>query len=296
MRNGEDGDGGAVRVDAAPARDGGERRDGGEVRDARPMDECARDEECTPMGGACGRARCDAGRCVVEVLPAGTVCRAAAGVCDVAESCDGANADCPAERFAEAGTVCRAAAGVCDVAESCDGASRDCPAERFAEAGTVCRGPAGACDVPETCNGDAACAADSGPAAACTPTTPIFYSALGRNARFDLVDLNGTGRTVATVTRGATVSVRVAGSWVSTGADCPGCLTQFYARMNGVFSLCFGNTTGNTTFDRSTTFTAPATPGVYVINPAETWDYNCVANTVARTGFDGSSLATLVVE
>jgi hypothetical protein len=66
--------------------------------------------------------------------------------------------------------------------------------------------------------------------------------------------------------------------------------------MNGVFSVCFGNTTGNATFDQTTTFTAPATPGVYVINPAETWEFNCVANTVARTGFDASSLATLVVE
>jgi hypothetical protein len=124
----------------------------------------------------------------------------------------------------------------------------------------------------------------------------VTYSALGRIARFGLVDLNATGRTVATVRAGATVSLRVAGSWVSTGSDCPGCLTQFYARMNGVFSVCFGNTTGNTTFDRMTMFTAPSTPGVYVINPAETWDFNCVTDTGARTGFDTSSLATLVVE
>jgi hypothetical protein len=35
---------------------------------------------------------------------------------------------------------------------------------------------------------------------------------------------------------------------------------------------------------------------VYVINPAETWDFNCVTDTGARAGFDTSSLATLVVE
>jgi hypothetical protein len=160
----------------------------------------------------------------------------------------------------------------------------------------VCRAAAGDCDLAETCGGGTECTADSGPAAACIPTTPITYSALGRIARFGLVDLNATGRTVATVRAGATVSLRVAGSWVSTGSDCPGCLTQFYARMNGVFSVCFGNTTGNTTFDRMTMFTAPSTPGVYVINPAETWDFNCVTDTGARTGFDTSSLATLVVE
>ena len=40
-------------------------------------------------------------------------CRASAGVCDLAEACDGATAACPANGFAPATTQCRASAGVC---------------------------------------------------------------------------------------------------------------------------------------------------------------------------------------
>jgi hypothetical protein len=83
-------------------------------------------------------------------------CRASAGVCDVAESCDGVNDDCPADGFQPSSTVCRparrvrrrravhgdgrrvsrrreehgglpAGRGDCDVAESCDGVSNTCP-------------------------------------------------------------------------------------------------------------------------------------------------------------------------
>src|SRR5262249_34062793 len=42
---------------------------------------------------------------------AGTVCRAAAGVCDVAETCTGSSSACPSDGYASASTVCRAAAG-----------------------------------------------------------------------------------------------------------------------------------------------------------------------------------------
>jgi hypothetical protein len=155
----------------------------------------------------------------------------------------------------------------------------------------------GECDVAESCVGaSAVCAPDTGIAAACVPATPIFYSALGRNARFDLVDLNGTGRTVATVAPGAVVSLRVAGGWTDTGTNCSTCITQFYARLNGVFTLCLGSTIDNATFDRSTSFTAPSARGVYIINPAETWDFSCNPDTSARVGFDASSLATLIVE
>jgi fibronectin type 3 domain-containing protein len=94
--------------------------------------------------------------------PAGTVCRAAAGLCDVAESCDGMSADCPADKLAVAGTECRAAAGDCDIAETCSGTSGDCPVDGFKQAGTVCRAAAGLCDVAESCTGStAACPIDS---------------------------------------------------------------------------------------------------------------------------------------
>src|SRR5206468_3923759 len=87
---------------------------------------------------------------------AGTVCRASADACDVAETCTGSSASCPADAFQSAGTVCRASAGPCDVAETCTGSSASCPADGFQSAGTVCRASAGACDVAESCTGTSA--------------------------------------------------------------------------------------------------------------------------------------------
>src|SRR6266849_2253031 len=101
---------------------------------------------------------CCSSSCQFEA--AGTVCRAAAGVCDVAETCTGTSATCPAD--AKSTGVCRPAAGPCDVAESCDGVSDGCPADGFASAATVCRAAAGECDVAEFCPGDGpSCPADA---------------------------------------------------------------------------------------------------------------------------------------
>ncbi|PIE17245.1 MAG: hypothetical protein CSA66_06335 [Proteobacteria bacterium] len=95
-----------------------------------------------------------------------TVCRPAAGECDVAERCSGAGLDgvppnmaataagvCPADVF-EVATVCREAAGVCDAVERCDGASADCPSDGKLGAEEVCRASGGACDPQEVCAGD----------------------------------------------------------------------------------------------------------------------------------------------
>src|SRR5207248_5180040 len=106
-------------------------------------------------------------------------CRAAAGVCDVAESCTGSSAACPADSFkpnntactddgnvctkdicnsssatcthpaGNAGTVCRAAAGDCDVAESCDGTSTSCPTDTEKTAGTACTDDGNACTLDQ---------------------------------------------------------------------------------------------------------------------------------------------------
>jgi hypothetical protein len=94
-------------------------------------------------------------------LPASTVCRAAAGACDVAETCTGSSAACPADARAASGTVCRGSAGACDVAETCNGSSAACPADALSPSGTQCRGSAGTCDVAEYCNGaTASCPGD----------------------------------------------------------------------------------------------------------------------------------------
>ncbi len=152
-----------------------------------------------PMGTACGSSSttdCDApdtcdgaGTCVNRVDPAGSVCRPAVGECDVAESCNGTSAACPANGFVPsgtacgspsstdcdapdtcdgagmcvnrvdpAGTVCRPAVGECDMAETCNGSSAACPANAFRPLGTACGSPnATDCDAPDTCDGAGMC-------------------------------------------------------------------------------------------------------------------------------------------
>ena len=117
------------------------------------------DTACNSGCGACNLSG-KVGTC--SPVASGTTCRASAGVCDVAETCNGTALTCPADGFLTAGTTCRAASGVCDVAETCSGTSAACPANGFAAAGTVCRASAGACDAPETCSGTAStCPADA---------------------------------------------------------------------------------------------------------------------------------------
>src|SRR6185295_9154170 len=92
---------------------------------------------------------------------AGTECRGAAGVCDVAETCDGTSAACASDSFASGG-VCRPAAGACDVPESCGGSDPDCPTDAFAAGGTQCGagscnpGPPAMVTPGGTCNGTGA--------------------------------------------------------------------------------------------------------------------------------------------
>src|SRR5206468_9221890 len=78
-------------------------------------------------------------------------CRAAAGDCNVAESCDGVNDDCPADGFASSSVVCRPAAGVCDVADNCTGSSATCPAD--AKSSALRREEPRECDDAEACCG-----------------------------------------------------------------------------------------------------------------------------------------------
>jgi fibronectin type 3 domain-containing protein len=101
-------------------------------------------------------------------VPAGTVCRPASGLCDLAEVCDGVSPNCPVDKYAAAATVCRPAAGDCDIAESCTGSSPDCPANTLLSAGAICRAVAGPCDVAESCSGTTAECPDDGMAPAGT--------------------------------------------------------------------------------------------------------------------------------
>src|SRR5205823_5940686 len=140
---------------------------------------------CTDDGNPCSREEGEGTNdaCQHPAGNAGAVCRAAAGPCDVAETCTGTSTACPADAFKPSSTVCRASAGECDPAENCPGNGPSCPADAKQPAGTactddgnpcsrnaddetndacqhpagnagaVCRAAAGPCDVAETCTG-----------------------------------------------------------------------------------------------------------------------------------------------
>src|SRR5205809_427355 len=147
-------------------------------------------------------ADCCSASCTIE--PAGTVCRPAAGVCDVAETCNGASPTCPADVFVSAATQCRAAAGECDLAEFCPGNGPSCPADAkqpsgaactddgspcttdtcdgtndacqhpAGNAGAVCRASAGGCDLAESCTGTSpTCPADAKSTGVCRPAAGV---------------------------------------------------------------------------------------------------------------------------
>ncbi len=82
----------------------------------------------------------------------GTLCRAAAGVCDTPEYCDGFFGECPFDL--KSTDLCRATSGGgCDIAEYCDGVDDHCPPDMIMGSGVLCRETAGACDAPEYCTG-----------------------------------------------------------------------------------------------------------------------------------------------
>ncbi len=123
---------------------------------------------CRTAAGICDLAEtCDGvgAGCPADVKSTAT-CRGAGGICDITESCDGVGNDCPAD--AKSSAVCRASAGVCDVADSCDGSSDACPADALASASTVCRNSAGSCDLDDSCDGvSTACPTDAKSTAIC---------------------------------------------------------------------------------------------------------------------------------
>ncbi len=121
-------------------------------------------EQCD-LGGSNGSATsCCTSTC--QFRGSGQVCRASVGVCDLADTCTGASATCPADGKSTA--LCRAAATTCDAAEFCDGAGNNCPADTFASSSTVCRASGGACDIAENCTGSSpTCPADAKSSAQC---------------------------------------------------------------------------------------------------------------------------------
>ncbi len=92
----------------------------------------------TPLGTSCTTSvECGSGHCVDGVC-CDTACGGGASDCQACSVAAGATTDGTCG-FLPATTVCRAAAGDCDLAESCSGTAAACPANGYAPATTVCR-------------------------------------------------------------------------------------------------------------------------------------------------------------
>ncbi len=133
---------------------------------------------CVDDGELCTVDQCNGGGvCAHPAGNAGTMCRPASGVCDVAESCDGILSGCPADARVAAGTSCREAAHECDAVESCDGIAAVCPEDAMSPDASACD-DGDACSTGEQCSdglcgGGAATVCDDGDACtrdSCTPS------------------------------------------------------------------------------------------------------------------------------
>ncbi|MBK6575216.1 MAG: hypothetical protein IPG17_03235 [Sandaracinaceae bacterium] len=132
-----------VGVDAGPETDqgfdaglaplGASCSDGGECDSGFCADGVCCDGACD---GGCERCSVS-GACFIEGGGSGVVeCRASAGVCDVAEFCNGTDPECPLDEFAAGGTMC--------LPFACSGAGPACPTSCSSQAecgsGTTCVG------------------------------------------------------------------------------------------------------------------------------------------------------------
>src|SRR2546422_2558574 len=139
---------------------------------------------CTDDGNPCTLDQCSgtSSTCQHPAGNAGAVCRAAAGECDLAETCTGSSATCPTTDVKKAsGIACTDDGNPCTL-DRCDGTSNACqhpvgnagaacaddgnPCTRdvcdgtsttcqhpAGNAGAVCRAAADECDAVETCTG-----------------------------------------------------------------------------------------------------------------------------------------------
>ena len=73
----------------------------------------------------------------------------ATGICSDTDTCDGMGVCI--DRFLDNSTICRAAAGLCDEEERCQGDSDFCPADQVKGIGVLCRNATDLCDEPEYC-------------------------------------------------------------------------------------------------------------------------------------------------
>ena len=178
--------------------------------------ECESDAVCDDGNFCNGAETCQFGLCNTGTpLVQGTECRSSAGSCDIAETCDGTGAACPADVFAAVDTVCNPGSGdLCDPDEVCSGTPGEaCPADFFAAVETVCNPSGDVCDPDELCSGvaDEACPADffEPVTTVCNPSGDVCdpdelcAGVAGQACPADTVEPDGTSCADGTVCNGA---------------------------------------------------------------------------------------------
>ena len=115
---------------------------------------------CTNDGNPCTIDKCNGTdkTCPYDPAPNTQQCRASAGVCDVAEFCDGVSTTCPVDGFLGSSTQCRAASclnGTTAILPAfCSGGSASCPSQTTQNCSpTTCQGSTclGGCAVDGDC-------------------------------------------------------------------------------------------------------------------------------------------------
>jgi MYXO-CTERM domain-containing protein len=99
-------------------------------------------QACSVSAGALVDGRC-------SPLSATSMCRAASGACDVAETCDGATPSCPPDALAPDGTACEDDGLACNGAERC--VAGGCEASGPPECAPPGACVTGACSEPDGC-------------------------------------------------------------------------------------------------------------------------------------------------
>jgi hypothetical protein len=217
-------------------------------------------EQCDLGAGNGSATTCCTSGCLFR--SAGSVCRATAGVCDLADLCTGTGGTCPADAFQPPSTICRLAGGGCDITENCTGTGVNCPPDAkdppgtpcgsdgnpctldqcdgvnnacqhpAGNAGAVCRASAGVCDPQEVCNGTSTtCPPDLKSTAVCRPSNGVCDVAESCDGVGNACPPDGF-QPATTTCRAAAGVCDVAESCAGTSAACPP------DSVSGAFVLC----------------------------------------------------------
>ena len=137
------------------------------------------------------------------------------------------------------------------------------------------------------------------------PTQTVSYNILphtdsyaARTLNWTNLNINSTGKPYAIVTPGSTVNVSSNLTYTHTNGYCPGCIVQFYLRVQDVHNTCLrsGGTYGGGNVTKNFSFTAPSDPGTYYIQSRGSLQYSCInSNNAGGNSFGNNSIGVIVV-